>query len=110
MVHLQVLSRSEYPSTSGRNFCEMLRSLDSMRISQLFPRLGTWANWQAGGQEGMLVLPSLEDGSVMTDEECDRLFPKGKFECLFPWFRITPVPDLPGSLSIQGDDLPQIDS
>lgn len=47
----------------------------------------------------MLVLPSLEDGSVLSDDECDKAFPKGKFECLFPWFRITPVPDLPGDPS-----------
>lgn len=40
-------------------------------------------------------MPGLEDGSILSDEECDKQFPKGKFECLFPWFRITPVPDLP---------------
>mmetsp|Transcript_21165 Transcript_21165/g.25021 ORF Transcript_21165/g.25021 Transcript_21165/m.25021 type:complete len:260 (+) Transcript_21165:53-832(+) len=92
---LEVVYRSDYPVTAGRNFQEIFRVIDSLKVTFVFPRLGTWANWQPGGQEGMLVMPSLEDGSVLTDEECDKMFPKGKFECLFPWFRITPVPDMP---------------
>jgi hypothetical protein len=75
---------------------EILRTFDSFKITYLFPRLGTWANWEPGGQEGCVIMPSLEDGSVMPEEECLRLYPKGKFECLFEWFRITPVPDMPG--------------
>jgi alkyl hydroperoxide reductase subunit AhpC len=101
---LEVVYRSEYPVTTGRNYNEIFRVIDSLKITFVFPRLGTWANWQAGGQEGMLVMPSLEDGSVLTDEECDKMFVKGKFECLFPWFRITPVPDLPGETSAASEE------
>jgi len=48
----QVAYRAEYPVTSGRNFPEMLRLSVSVRLGYHFPRLGTWANWQPGGQEG----------------------------------------------------------
>ena len=67
-----------------------------VRFTYAHPRLGTWANWQPGGAEGMLIMPSRDDGSLLSDEEATDLFPKGMFECLFPWFRITPVPDMPG--------------
>ena len=93
---IEVVYRTDYPITTGRNFFELLRVFDSLQISHHFPRLGTWANWQPGGQEGCLIMPSPEDGSLLNDEECAEMFPKGKFECLFPWFRITPVPDIPG--------------
>lgn len=41
-------------------------------------------------------MPSPENGSLLTDEEISLAFPKGQFQCLYPWFKITPVPDLPG--------------
>lgn len=85
-----------HPHSTGRNFKELFRAFDSMRITYHFPALGTWANWQPGGQEGTLIQPRfLEDGRILSDEECDEMFPKGFFECLYPWFRITPIPDLP---------------
>ena len=85
-----------HPHSTGRNFNELLRAYDSMRITYHVPALATWANWQPGGQEGTLIQPRfLEDGRILSDEECDEMFPKGFFECLYPWFRITPIPDLP---------------
>ena len=41
-------------------------------------------------------MPSRDDGSLLAEAEILALYPKGMFECLFPWFRITPVPDMPG--------------
>lgn len=87
---------STYPFGCGRNFPEIIRAFDSMRITHHFADLATWANWQPGGQEGALIQPRfLEDGRILSNEECEEKFPKGYFECLHAWFRITPIPDLP---------------
>ena len=92
----EVAFTAMYPWSTGRNWPEFLRTFDSMRITRLYPDLGTWANWQPGGQDGMLIRPSFQqNGLILSDEECEKRFPKGHFECLYPWFRITPIPDLP---------------
>ena len=85
---------SQYPFAVGQNYPEMMRSLDSMTIHHFHPRIGTWANWQPGGED-CLILPD-ETGQVLSKDECNELFPKGNFACLHDWFRITPVPDTPG--------------
>lgn len=67
----------------GRNFHEVLRSLDSLQLTAGM-EVGTPANWQKG--EDIVILPSLDD------EAASERFPKG-FTAIKPYLRITPQPD-----------------
>jgi len=74
----------EYPSATGRNFYEVLRSLDSLQLTE-YHQVGTPANWKNG--EDVLILPSI------SNERATEMFPKG-FTTIKPYLRITPMPDL----------------
>jgi len=71
-----------YPMSTGRNFDEVLRVIDSMQLTQQYS-VSTPANWQKG--DDVIVLPS-----IPTDE-ARRRFSKGVTEQK-PYLRITPDP------------------
>jgi thioredoxin-dependent peroxiredoxin len=71
-----------YPMTTGRNFDEILRALDSIQLTAKY-RVATPANWKQG-QEVIIA------GSV-SDDEAKKLFPKG-WKAPKPYLRITEQP------------------
>ncbi len=71
-----------YPASTGRDFGELLRVIDSLQLTE-YQKVATPANWKAG--EDVVVLPAI------SNEEADKLFPKGYKE-LKPYLRITPQP------------------
>lgn len=71
-----------YPMSTGRNFDEVLRVLDSLQLTAAY-RVSTPANWKQG--EDVII-----SGSV-TDEEARRLFPEG-WRSPRPYLRIVHQP------------------
>lgn len=71
-----------YPASTGRNFNEILRVIDSLQLTT-YQKLATPVNWQQG--EDCVILPSI------SNEEATELFPKG-FEEEKPYLRLTPQP------------------
>ena len=69
-----------YPASTGRNFEELLRVIDSLQLTQ-YEKLATPANWSKG--EDCVILPSV------SNEEADKMFPKG-FTEIKPYLRLTP--------------------
>jgi thioredoxin-dependent peroxiredoxin len=73
-----------YPASTGRNFTEILRVIDSLQLTANF-QVATPANWVYG--DDVVIIPSVKD------EEIGLKFPKGVQE-VKPYLRITPQPDL----------------
>ncbi len=73
-----------YPASTGRNFDEILRVIDSLQLTDGH-KVATPANWQDGDE--VVILPSLQDPA-----EIARRFPKG-FRALRPYLRLTPQPN-----------------
>jgi alkyl hydroperoxide reductase subunit AhpC len=73
-----------YPESTGRNFDEVLRVIDSLQLTD-DQKVATPANWKAG--DDVVILPSIRK------EEADKLFPKGYRE-LKPYLRLTPQPNI----------------
>jgi len=73
-----------YPASTGRNFDEILRVIDSLQLTDNH-KVATPANWKDGGD--CVIVPSLTD-----PEEMKRRFPKGYNE-LRPYLRMTPQPN-----------------
>jgi len=73
-----------YPMTTGRNFDEILRVLDSLQLTDKY-QVATPVNWKQG--EDCVIVPSLTD-----PEELKRKFPKG-YKALKPYLRMTPQPN-----------------
>jgi thioredoxin-dependent peroxiredoxin len=71
-----------YPMTTGRNFDEILRVLDSMQMTAKY-KVATPANWKNG--EDVIIA-----GSV-SDEEAKTLFPGG-WKTVKPYLRVTKQP------------------
>ena len=71
-----------YPMTTGRNFDEVLRVIDSLQLTAKH-RVATPANWQQGGD---VIIA----GSV-TDEEAKTIYPDG-WKSPRPYIRIVPQP------------------
>ncbi len=74
-----------YPASTGRNFSEILRAIDSLQLTDQY-KVATPVNWQHG--EDVIIVPSLQDKT-----EIDRLFPKG-YTVIKPYLRKTPQPNL----------------
>jgi len=78
-----------YPATTGRNFAEILRVIDSLQLTANY-QVATPANWQHG--QKVMVIPTL------TDEEATKKFAKGFERVELPsgkgYVRLTPQPDL----------------
>jgi len=71
-----------YPMTTGRNFDEILRVLDSMQLTAKH-KVATPVNWQNG--DDVIIVPSV------SDEEAKGLFAQG-WKTLKPYLRLTKQP------------------
>ena len=73
-----------YPASTGRNFHEILRVVDSLQLTDNY-KVATPANWQDG--EDVVIVPSIKD-----DAELKERFPKG-YNAVKPYLRLTPQPN-----------------
>lgn len=73
-----------YPASTGRNFNEILRVIDSLQLTDKYS-VATPVNWKDG--DDVIIVPSLTDPEVLKQK-----FPKG-FKAIKPYLRITPQPD-----------------
>jgi thioredoxin-dependent peroxiredoxin len=72
-----------YPASTGRNFAELLRVIDSLQLTSGF-QVATPADWQQG--EDVIIVPAV------SDEDAKKKFPAG-FVAKKPYLRVTPQPD-----------------
>jgi alkyl hydroperoxide reductase subunit AhpC len=72
-----------YPASTGRNFVEVLRVIDSLQLTAHYS-IATPANWVDG--EKVIVVPSIKT------EDAIKQFPKG-IEVVKPYLRYTPQPN-----------------
>lgn len=73
-----------YPASTGRNFNEILRVLDSLQLTDSHS-VATPVNWEDG--DDVIIVPSLKDEAVLKEK-----FPKGYKE-VRPYLRVTPQPN-----------------
>jgi thioredoxin-dependent peroxiredoxin len=73
-----------YPASTGRNFDEVLRVLDSLQLTANY-QVATPANWKHGDK---VIITT-----AVSDEDAKKKFPKG-FETVKPYLRVTEQPDL----------------
>lgn len=73
-----------YPASTGRNFTEILRVIDSLQLTAQYS-VATPADWKNG--EDVVVIPSIKT------EDIPAKFPKG-FTEVKPYLRLTPQPNL----------------
>lgn len=73
-----------YPASTGRNFQELLRVIDSLQLTSQYS-VATPANWQYG--EDCIIVPAV------SDEQANEKFPKG-YKPIKPYLRVTPQPNL----------------
>ena len=71
-----------YPMTTGRNFDEVLRVIDSLQLTANH-RVATPVNWRSG--EDVII------GGSVSDEEAGRLYPDG-WESPLPYLRVVAQP------------------
>ena len=71
-----------YPASTGRNFYELLRVIDSLQLTA-YHKVATPANWKNG--DAVVVSPSI------STEDAKEIFPKGVEE-VKPYLRMTPDP------------------
>ena len=72
-----------YPASTGRNFNEILRVIDSLQLTANYS-VATPVNWQEG--EDVVIAPAI------TNEVAETKFPKG-FKIIKPYLRMTPQPN-----------------
>lgn len=72
-----------YPASTGRNFDELLRVIDSLQLTADY-KVATPADWRHG--QDCIIVPAV------TDEEAKKTFPKG-FVTVKPYLRYTPQPN-----------------
>ncbi len=73
-----------YPPSTGRNFDEILRVVDSLQLTANYS-VATPANWKQGND--VIISPSI------SNEEAEKKFEKG-FKSVTDYIRVTPQPDL----------------
>ena len=73
-----------YPASTGRNFDELLRVIDSLQLTA-YHKVATPVNWNNG--DDCVIVPAV------TNEQIPELFPKGHTE-VKPYLRMTPQPNL----------------
>lgn len=73
-----------YPASTGRNFDEILRVIDSLQLTDSHS-VATPVNWKVG--DDVIIVPSLQDEVIIKQK-----FPKG-YVAVRPYLRITPYPD-----------------
>ncbi|MDB2385617.1 peroxiredoxin [Polaribacter sp.] len=73
-----------YPASTGRNFDELLRVIDSLQLTA-YHKVATPANWNNG--DDCVIVPAVKN------EDIPELFPKGHKE-VKPYLRMTPQPNL----------------
>jgi len=72
-----------YPASTGRNFNEILRVIDSLQLTE-YQSVATPADWQDG--DDVVIVPSLQDPELLKQK-----FPQG-FEAVRPYLRYTTLP------------------
>jgi alkyl hydroperoxide reductase subunit AhpC len=72
-----------YPPSAGRNFVEILRTIDSLQLTDT-QKVATPVNWEKG--QPVIIVPSL------SDEEAKQRFPQG-WKTLKPYLRVVQLPD-----------------
>ena len=73
-----------YPASTGRNFDEILRVIDSLQLTDNYS-VATPVNWKQG--DDVVIVPSLQDPEIIKQK-----FPKG-YKALKPYLRMTPQPN-----------------
>lgn len=73
-----------YPASTGRNFDELLRVIDSLQLTS-YHKVATPANWKNG--DDCVIVPAV------TNDQIAENFPKGHTE-VKPYLRMTPQPNL----------------
>jgi alkyl hydroperoxide reductase subunit AhpC len=72
-----------YPASTGRNFAELLRVIDSLQLTANY-KVATPANWNDG--DDVIV------GATVSDDEARELFPNG-WTTVKPYLRVLPQPN-----------------
>ena len=73
-----------YPASTGRNFEELLRVIDSLQLTA-YHKVATPANWKNG--DDCVISPAV------SNDQIPEMFPKGHKE-VKPYLRLTPQPNL----------------
>jgi thioredoxin-dependent peroxiredoxin len=73
-----------YPASTGRNFSEILRVIDSLQLTDGY-KVATPVDWKDG--DDCVIVPALQD-----PKELEQRFPKG-FTAIRPYLRMTPQPN-----------------
>jgi len=74
-----------YPPSTGRNFREILRVIDSLQLTDAH-KVATPVNWKPG--EDVIIVPSL------SDDDAKKRFPEG-WKTLKPYLRVVKQPPIP---------------